>query len=81
MVAGSVLCGRALLSGVSFPCVSVEAVPGPWVVPGCRRSPLGSLREVLHQFVAWGDAIGVRRLQVGGCGPSSMVGLPVWRWW
>ncbi len=81
MVVGSVLCGRALFSGVSFPYVSVEAVPGPLVASGCRRSRLESLREFLHQFVPRCAAIGVRSLQVGGCGPSSMVGLPERRWW
>ena len=81
MLVGSFLCGRALVSGVSFPYVSVEAVPGPLVAPGCRRSPLGSLREVLYQFVPRCAAIGVRRLQVGGCRPSSMVGSPERRWW
>ena len=81
MVVGSFFCGRALVSGVSFPYVSVEAVPESLVAPGYRRSPLESLREVLHQFVQRCAAIGVRRSQVDGCRPSSPIGLPERRWW
>lgn len=80
-MAESGFCGWGLLTAVSFPYVSVEAAPGSLVAPACVRSRRGSLREVLYQFVARGAAIGVRRLQVDGCRPSSPLGLPERRCW